>query len=196
MSAFPGSPRLSKGAIVSFDALVPIPNVIIFQYNPKEVTRQIQAQTAGEGGSSSEIHRLKGAPTETISFDRVDLDATDQLEVDDDIAKDMGVYPQLSALETLLYPKSANIIANAVLQTLGTIEIVPNTGPFTLFVWGTKRVVPVQISGFTITEKEFDPNLNPIRAEITGLSMRVLIYNDLSITHPGYHIYLAHQIVK
>jgi hypothetical protein len=196
MTTFPGSPRLSKGAIVSFDALLPVPNVIIFQYNPKEVTRQLSAQSSGEGGASSEVHRLKGPPVETISFERVELDAADQLERGDATAGAMGVYPQLSALEMLLYPKSSKVIENAILMAAGTIEIIPNTGPFTLFVWGAKRVVPVQIGGFTITEKEFDPELNPIRAEITGLSMRVLTYNDLSITHPGHHIYLAHQIVK
>ena len=34
MTTFPGSPRVLKGALVSVDPLVPIPNVIIFQYNP------------------------------------------------------------------------------------------------------------------------------------------------------------------
>lgn len=196
MTNFPRSPRLSKGAIVSFDELLPVPNVIIFQYNPKEVTRQLAAQSSGQGGARSEVQRLKGPPVETISFDRVDLDAADQLERGDSTANEMGVYPQLSALEMLLYPKSSKVIANTVLMAAGTIEILPNNGPFTLFVWGAKRVVPVQISSFTITEKEFDPDLNPIRAEITNLSMRVLTYNDLSLTHPGHHIYLAHQIVK
>ena len=37
----------------------------------------------------------------------------------------MGIYPQLSALEMLIYPKSALVIANMVLLATGTIEIIP-----------------------------------------------------------------------
>ena len=37
------SPKLLKGAIIQFSAplLVPIPNVIVFQYNPETMTRTI-----------------------------------------------------------------------------------------------------------------------------------------------------------
>jgi len=196
MTSFPRSPRLQKGAIIGFDLFNPLASVIVFQYNPKTVTRQLQAQSSGEGGSQSEVLRLKGAPRETISFEKVELDAADQLETGESNAAGMGIYPQLSAMEMLLYPKSALVIANTILMAAGTIEVVPPTAPFTLFVWGIKRVLPVQITGFTIQEQEFDPNLNPIRADITGLSMRVLTYNDFSLTHPGYHVFMAHQIVK
>lgn len=196
MTSFPRSPKLLKGAIVGFDLFNPIASVIVFQYNPKSVTRQLQAQAAGQGGAQSEVQRLRGAPTETISFDKVELDAADQLEKGEGTATSMGIYPQLSALEMLLYPKSALVIANTILLATGTIEVIPASGPFTLFIWGIKRVLPVQITGFSINEQEFDPNLNPIRAEISGLSLRVLNYNDFSISHPGYYIFLAHQVVK
>ena len=37
------SPKLLKGAIIQFSApmLVPIPNIIVFQYNPETMTRQL-----------------------------------------------------------------------------------------------------------------------------------------------------------
>ncbi len=35
----------------------------------------------------------------------------------------------------------------------------------------------------------------PIRADV-GLSMTVLTYNDLPLTHPGYWTFMAHQVVK
>ena len=38
-------------------------------------------------------------------------------------------------------------------------------------------------------------NLNPIRAKVS-LGLRVLSYNDLSLTNPGYYMFLAHQVVK
>jgi translation elongation factor P/translation initiation factor 5A len=60
---------------------------------------------------------------------------------------------------------------------------------------GRQRVLPVRLSQFTITEEAYDVNLNPTRAKV-GLGMRVLSYNDLSITNPGYALFLAHQVVK
>ena len=194
MTTFPGSPRLTKGAIIGFDLLNPLASTIIFQYNPKTVRRNIQGQFSQDGGARSEASRLNGPPSETIDLE-IEIDATDQLEQAEAIATSMGIYPQLSALEMLLYPKSASVILNTILLAAGTIEIVPPEAPFTLFIWGIKRVLPVRITSFTITEQEFDPHLNPIRATVP-LSLKVLSYNDFPLTHPGYSLFLAHQIVK
>jgi hypothetical protein len=194
MTTFPGSPRVQKGAIVGIDIFNPLASVIIFQYNPDTLTRTLQAQTTTGETGRSEALRLKGAPVETIKLD-VEIDATDQLEKADPIATSMGIYPQLSALEMLLYPKSALVIANTVLMAVGTIEVIPPEAPFTLFIWGPKRVLPVRLTGFTITEEAHDPSLNPIRAK-ASLDLRVLSYSDFSVTHPGYALFLAHQVVK
>ena len=194
MTTFPGSPRVQKGAIVGIDIFNPLASVIIFQYNPDTLTRTLQAQTSTSETGRSEALRLKGAPVETIKLD-VEIDATDQLEKADPIATSMGIYPQLSALEMLLYPKSALVIANTVLMAVGTIEVIPPEAPFTLFIWGPKRVLPVRLTSFTITEEAHDPTLNPIRAK-ASLDLRVLSYSDFSVTHPGYALFLAHQVVK
>lgn len=90
MTAFPGSPRLLKGAIVGIDIFNPLASVILFQYNPDTLTRRLQAQMSGEGGDRSEALRLKGAPEETISLD-IEIDATDQLEKAEDTAVSMGI---------------------------------------------------------------------------------------------------------
>ncbi len=194
MSTFPGSPRLQKGAIVGIDLFNPLASVTVFQYNPDTLTRTLRAQTPQDRGARSEALRLSGAPEETISLD-VEIDATDQLEKAERTAVSMGIYPQLSALEMLLYPKSALVIANTVLMALGTIEIIPPETPLTLFIWGPKRILPVRLTEFKITEEAHDVNLNPIRAKVS-LGLRVLSYNDLPLTHPGYGIFLAHQVVK
>lgn len=192
MTGFSRSPRLLKGAIAAVALPDPRPNVIVFQYNPETLTRTLEAQTTGEEGSDrSEALRLKGAPVETLKLD-IELDATDQLERGE---AESGIYPQLSALEMLIYPRSATVIANTALLAVGTIEIIPAQAPFTLFIWGPKRVLPVRLSEFSITEEAYDPNLNPIRAKV-ALGLRVLSYNDLPITNPGYHLFLAHQVVK
>jgi hypothetical protein len=194
VTTFPGSPRTVKGALIGLDPANPVASVIIFQYNPETMTRTLEPQTAGGGGAIFETQRLKGAPVESIDLS-VEIDAADQLETGDDITTRLGIYPQLSALEMLIYPKSALVIANTVLLAAGAIEIVPPMGPLTLFVWGLQRVLPVRLTKFTITEQAYDTNLNPIRAEVS-LGLRVLSYNDLSLTHPGYYIFLTHQIVK
>ncbi len=194
MTTFPGSPRLTKGAIVGVDLFNPLASVIVFQYNPKTLTRRLEAQTGQSGGAQSEVLRLSGAPAETIALE-IEIDAADQLEVGDPLAETMGIYPQLSALEMLLYPKSAQVILNTALLAAGTIEIIPPAAPFTLFIWGLKRVLPVRLDGFSITEEEYDPSLNPIRAS-ASLSLRVLSYNDFNVTHPGFSIFMAHQLAK
>ena len=194
MTTFPNSPRLMKGAIVGIDIFNPVSSVILFQYNPETLTRTLQAQTSGEGGNPSEALRLQGAPQESITLD-IEIDATDQLEKGENNATSMGIYPQLSALEMLIYPKSSLVIANTVLLAAGSIEIVPPIAPMTLFIWGPKRVLPVRLTSFSITEDAYDTNLNPIRAKVS-LGLSVLNYNDLPVTHPGYHLFLAHQVVK
>ncbi|HMO60024.1 MAG TPA: hypothetical protein PKA05_22525 [Roseiflexaceae bacterium] len=192
MSTFPLSPRLLKGALVTFNLPNPQPSVISFQYNPETLSRTLEAQTSGgEGGDRAEALRIKGAPVEKIALE-IELDATDQLERGE---APTGVHPQLAALELLIYPSSSLVIANTALLALGTIEIIPPQAPFTLFIWGPKRVLPVRVSEFSITEEAYDPQLNPIRATVS-LGLRVLSYNDLPITNPGYHLFLAHQIVK
>ncbi len=195
MTTFPGSPRLTKGAIIGLDPWNPLASIVIFQYNPKTMTRSLTAAAPTSQGARSEALRLSGAPKESISNLKIEIDAADQLEVGDAITQELGIYPQLSALEMLLYPKSAQVITNAVLLAGGISEVIPPVAPFTLFIWGIKRVLPVRLTSFSIAEEEYDPSLNPIRASVT-LGLDVLSYNDFSLTHPGFYVFMAHQITK
>jgi hypothetical protein len=190
MSSFPGSPRLLKGAIVS--GL----KAIVFQYNPEKLTRTLTASTTPVGGVSggSDLLRLKGPPAETIALDLF-LDASDDLEQDKESATSLGIYPKLAALETLLYPLSYRMIANEALALVGVIEVVPPAPTLTLLVWGTNRVVPIRISSFQVTEEQFDPSLNPIRASVK-LSVQVLTYQDLGMASVGGGLSMANHIQK
>ena len=194
MTTFPGSPRVQKGAIVGVDPFNPLASIIVFQYNPDLVTRTLTLQTSGGNADRGEALRLKGPPEEKISLD-VEIDATDQLEQAKSPATTLGIYPALASLEMLLYPKSALAIANEVLANLGVIEIIPQEMPLTLFIWGDKRVVPVRLTTFTITEEAYDPKLNPIRAKVK-LDLRVLNYHDLGLLSAGGGLFMAHQIAK
>jgi hypothetical protein len=199
VTTFPGSPRVMKGGLIGLDPINPLSSIIIFQYNPDTLRRTLEAETSGAAQTTttvarSEALRLRGAPVETITLD-VEVDAADQLAAGNFVAASMGVYPQLSALEMLLYPKSTAVIANTVLALTGSIELIPPEAPLTLFVWGPKRVLPVRLTAFSITEEAYDVDLNPIRATV-NLALRVLSYNDLSLTNPGYYLFLAHQVTK
>ena len=195
MTAFPGSPRLLKGAIIGMDPVNPLASVIVFQYNPDTMTRRLDARSmGGEGGDRSEAFRLTGPPKENITLN-IELDAADQLEESHPLAIASGVSPALSALEMMIYPKSETVIANAALAQFGNIEIIPPEAPLALFIWGPTRVLPVRVTGFSITEEAYDTLLNPIRAKV-DLSLYVLSYADLKLTHPGYNLFLVHQITK
>lgn len=188
------SPQMRKGALVRMDVFSSMTSSILFQYNPDTLSRTLQVQGAGDSGARSEVLRLQGAPVETIKLD-IELDATDQLERGEPRVAQEGLHAQLAALEMLLYPRSELVITNSILMAAGSMEIVPPVEPLTLFIWGARRVLPVRVSDFSITEEAHDNNLNPIRARVS-LSLRVLSYNDFSLTHPGYSLFLAHQVVK
>jgi hypothetical protein len=148
-------------------------------------------QGAGaESGDRLEALRLKGPPVETIKLD-AEIDATDQLEVADSTATQLGLYQQLAALETIVYPSSSQLQANNSQAQSGTLEIAPMESALTLFIWSKNRILPVRLTDFSITEEAFDPNLNPIRAKVS-LGMRVLSVTDLGFDHKGGNLFMTY----
>lgn len=202
MTPYQDSPRLLKGGIVLIDPETSIVQRIIkLQYNPDTLTRTLQVQGMGESGDRSEALRLKGPPVETIKLDaeidnlddQVVKESVDSIEASKLVKE--GIYPQLAALETIVYPKSSQLMENNRLAQSGTLEIVPMQSPLTLFIWSSKRVMPVRLTEFSITEEAFDTYLNPIRAKIS-LGMRVLNVNDLGFSHKGGSLYMSYQQQK
>jgi hypothetical protein len=194
MTNFPGSPKVQKGAIVGIDIFNPISSVAIFQYNPEQISRSIAPNYSGAGGGKSEPLRLVGPPAETISAN-LKMDLIDQMEQGENGPLGGGIAGYLAALEMLVYPKSVAVAINQALMLAGTMEVVPPAAPLTLFIYGWRKVVPVKIESLSITETAHDAALNPIRADVS-VSMKVLTYNDLSMTNPGYWAFLTHQVVK
>jgi hypothetical protein len=185
-------PHILKGAFVTVDPANPVPRVISFYYNPSNLRRSLQPQqVGGEEGDRSEAVRFTAAPVQTITVE-IEIDATDQLQAGDPAAEQLGALPQLSALELLVYPSLAQV--NQVQSQLasGVMEVSPLTAPRTLFVWGEKRVLPVRINSYEITEEIFDSRLNPIRATVT-IAMRVLTYSDLDAGNPEYFEFMSYQ---
>ena len=193
MSSFPGNPRVLPGAVVAVDPVSPLARIVVFQYNPDEVTRQIRPRTPPSGaGGGSDAQRIWGAPTESISM-TLELDATDGMEASDPVATTAGVAPQLAALEMLLHPSAASVAINTGLLAAGTIEVLPPQGPLTVLVWGPGRVVPVTVESLSVREQAFNQVLAPIRASV-DIALSTLTYDDLSPTNPGFALYVAHHV--
>ncbi|MGO9265099.1 MAG: hypothetical protein ACLQBA_09480 [Candidatus Binataceae bacterium] len=185
-------PFTLKGALVTIDATTQNPTIIAFQYNPATLKRTLRPQmVGGEEQDRSLAVRFKGAPVETIAVD-IEIDATDALDAADPNATTMGIYPQMFSLELLAYPQSTMIVQQEALLNAGIIEIAPIVAPRTLFVWGSRRVLPVRLIDYTIAEEAFDTQLNPIQATVS-LNMRVLNYTDLDSSNRGYADFLAYQ---
>ncbi len=186
-----------KGALVEFMPTflpVPLPNVIVFQYNPETMTHSwTQPEPAGAAGAQfTNPLAVKGMPAETFSF-TIAMDANDEIADGSAptaaLAQVSGVYSRLAALEMLLYPTmpqgglvgaiSAAIVSGLGGGSSGPVRKVPQSVmPVTLFIWGPGRIVPVRVTSLTITEKLYDSTLNPTHAE-ARLSLRVLTPAEL-----------------
>ena len=178
------SPKLLKGGIVLIDpATAAVQRIIPLQYNPDSLSRTLQVQGATEGGERSQALRLKGPAVETLNVE-AEIDATDAMELGDATAAELGIHPQLAALETIIYPDSAQLENNNTLAKSGTLEILPMETALVLFVFGRTRVLPVRLTDFSVTEEAFDTNLNPIRAKVS-LGMRVLSVDDVGFEPQG-----------
>lgn len=194
---------LLKGAMVSFAPtnLVPIPNVIVFQYNPESMTHTwTQPQAAppptGTGSTAPQTNNpmaVQGMPGETFSF-TVAFDANDEIAdgsaPTQAIAEVSGVYSRLAALELLMYPAGGGTsgllgtVTSALSSALSgsspgpTTTVPTSTLPVVLFIWGPGRIVPVRATGLTISEKLYNSTLSPTHAE-AQLTLKVLTPAEL-----------------
>lgn len=197
--------KFMKGVLVQFMEafLLPLPNLIFFQYNPESMTHTwtqaggsgSTARTPGRTGGGNPL-AVSGYPGESFSF-TLAMDSNDTLAdgnpVTAGIATVSGVYTRLAALEMLQYPVTsggAGVLTGSVSVSLGgltaglaggggTQRSVPSMQvPTVLFVFGPGRIVPVRVTSLTITEKLYDGLLNPTHAEAV-ISLKVLTPQEL-----------------
>ena len=181
MSGFSNKPKILRGAFVEYGPSIP-PLLVVFQFNPEQLTRNrsltyaapSSAQTDGRTDSLRDFHKqfddltkLRDAQVvtvqeETIGFD-IRLDASDKLDEGDAITGQYGIAPQLSTLELMVHPKEESLLG---LASGFSFTRKPNP-PLILFIWGRKRVLPVNINSLNITEVLYSTDLNPIRATAT-----------------------------
>lgn len=197
MTGFSRSPKLAKAGLVLINpesgAIV---RIVSLQYNSEKLTRSLQIQAAGEESDRSSALRLKGPAIETFTLEAV-LDATDQLEFpqSNTAAVEAGLFPQIAAMETLVYPTSAQLRQQDTLAKAGTLEIAPVETPLALFIWSRHRIIPVRVTQLSITEEAFDPNLNPILANVS-LGLRALSIDDLGFANRGGGLFMAYLTAK
>ena len=191
MSRFPRSANPVRGGFVLVrpDTGRPV-KTIPFQYNPDTLSRTLEPQGIGaDPGDRLEALRLKGPPHESLKFD-AEFDATDDPDNHPD-----GLYPMLSSLEISMYPSTAQLRAEGRLADSGRLEIAPVEAALIVLVLGPKRVAPVRITEFSVSEEAFDRALNPIRAKVS-VGVRVLTVDDLGFQHKGGLLYLTYQQQK
>lgn len=186
-----------KGGLIEFTETfpLPIPNVIIFQYNPESMTHGwTPATTAPQTpGQSSNPLAITGQPQETFSF-MLAMDSNDTIAdgnaVVAGLAEISGLYTRLAALEMLLFPTAppGGGLIGSVTAALGiggssspspTQQVPAAQLPTVLFVWGPGRIVPVRVTALSITEKLYDATLlNPIHVE-AQITLKVLTQDEL-----------------
>jgi len=198
---FSNQAKILRGAFVEFGISLP-PLFVVFQFNPLLITRSRTAtvnppstpsgaqpaqnlgfvQQLGAAGPKALLDFRSGqtitVKQETLSFD-IRLDATDKLNDGDGITEQFGVAPQLSTLELMMLPKNQSLLGGAISALLGgapkefAFFDEARNPPIILFVWGRKKVLPVNITNMSIKEEEFSTDLNPIRATVT-VSLEVM----------------------
>jgi hypothetical protein len=169
------------GALIEYgtDLIGPIPNVVLFQFNPSSMIRTMVIPPRPGGINDRENSQAGEQTIETMSF-KADFDAADLLNDNKVLARAFGIGPQLCALEKMVHP-SAEIVGllgqaiDAIGDALGlggggssppTQPVPREKYPKILFLWGLTRVLPVTVDSMKITELEYDFLLNPIRAEV------------------------------
>ncbi len=181
-----------RGALIEYgsDFMGPIPNVVIFQFNPETLTRTVQIPPRPVTGTSRETTQAGEPSIEKISL-TAKFSAADEFGSNKVLARTFGVGTRLAALEKMVYPSNdllgaigaalgpAGGAAGAAAGALGGAvgsgarQVIPREKyPRILFVWGLYRLLPVVLESMSITEQQYDFLLNPVQAEV-ALSMSV-----------------------
>jgi hypothetical protein len=171
---------LIKGMLLSFDdpLLGLVPTIVAFQYNPTEITRTFSAPVAADPAAATGGTQAPRAAPKPAGEDytlKLELDATDGLEVSGPLTISFGIAPRLAALEMLMQPVGSSLLGGLL---GGGVTIPAGKLPLVLFAWGPGRITPVQLKSLVIRETKFDELLNPLHAT-ADLGLSVIRKEDL-----------------
>ncbi|MEI6682119.1 MAG: hypothetical protein WCO44_05805 [Bacteroidota bacterium] len=133
------SPKLLKGALIEFSErfLGPIPNVIVFQYNPESMTRTLEVWNQNSGGSGADSTAGNDTSHTAQPFDppesftlALELDAADALEQPEShpVAYISGVADRIAAMEMLLYPQGDSLLGGLLGSVTGSLSVGASVG--------------------------------------------------------------------
>jgi len=148
-----------RGALVEYggNLLGPIPNVVVFQFNPEQLARTITIPTppTATGGMDQrrtvETGQAGAPPTETLTI-TAHFSAADDLGQGGAVSavpRVFGIGPQLAALEKMVYPPAqVGGVLGAAIDAIGSAisgsaaspatRTVPRERlPRVLFIWRT-----------------------------------------------------------
>ena len=174
---------LIKGILASFDnpLLGVVPTMVMFQYNPTDVTRTFRSESEGGAQAAGGAALNAAKPAQEDYTIKLELDATDGLERGGPLTTAFGISPRLAALEMLMQPIGSSLLGGLVGGLLGGGGATVPAGklPLILFMWGPTRLSPVRLKSLSIHETAFDELLNPIHAT-ADLGLTVLRTVDLA----------------
>jgi hypothetical protein len=170
MSTSSDAPRLIHAGFVLLDPSTgAVTKILELGLNPESLTRTLEPVPIAAGPIE---------PREIISFVAA-FDASDALANRDPLATQNGLLPVLSALELLMYSQGP-----------------ANTQPLIVFVWGSRRVLPVRVTSLQIVEQIFDSKLNPIQAQVS-ITLLSLKDADLPANSKARSLWDAHlQVIE
>ena len=106
---------LLRGALIEYgtDLIGPIPNVVIFQFNPEALSRSFVVPQRPSTGNEREQSQAGETVTERVAL-KAHFSAIDMLNDDKVLARAFGIGPQLAALEKMVLPggKIAGLIGD------------------------------------------------------------------------------------
>jgi hypothetical protein len=140
------TPKLLQGALIYFGAsmIIPIPNIVVFQYNPESMTRTLtpwqplktfvprfdkDGKLMNEEEFKSHYEQVENLaqpydPQEQFSL-VLELDATDALEHPEThpVAVLTGVADRLAAIEMLMYPPGESLLGGLLGSVSASVSI-------------------------------------------------------------------------
>jgi hypothetical protein len=176
--------KTTRGALIEYgtDFLGPIPNVVVFQFNPESLARTLSIPPRPVNATQRETSQAGESAYERFTVTAT-FSAADQRNDSNPIGLKYGVGPQIAALEAMVYPVKTTGVVGAVVDAVGsllgisspvpTLPIPRQQTPRILFIWGAIRFLPVIIESLTITEQQYDSSLNPVEAQV-AMGMAVL----------------------
>ncbi|MCB1852627.1 MAG: hypothetical protein KDI83_17920 [Gammaproteobacteria bacterium] len=203
-----------RGALIEYgsDVLGPLPNIVVFQFNPEQIARTITMPNPT--GSNPETAAREREAGQSSAPPLESFEITAHFSAADDLGKGgaisaipraFGIGPQLAALEKMAVPSTGLLsqLIGAAVDAIGdalgkesdsqaTRATPREKVPRLLFFWGPSRVVPVKIRSLAITEQKYDPLLNPVQAEVRiGLEIPNSVSQQDDIVGNGALTYTA-----